>query len=303
MHPFPFFVGRARSGTTLLQTIFDNHSQLAVPPESHFIVTLRDHAGTKASFSYQRFLSALFEHPRFALWELPREDVTEHFARFSPASYADAVRVLFGLYASRAGKHRYGDKTPTYVYHLPFLAELFPESRFVHIIRDGRDAALSFLKTEFASGTMEEAAFSWKVGVSRARRAGRTLGGARYREIRYEALVADPEPTVRGVAAFLDLDYEPAMLSYFERAEQAIKATSHPSAHQSLRLAPTQGLRDWRHGMAREDLETFELIAGDLLDDLGYELATDRRSFRARARAVGLQLRRMKRRISRPRLP
>jgi hypothetical protein len=290
---FPFFIGRARSGTTLLRAIFDGHPELAVPPESHFIVPFRPRRG---AFDLDRFLTSVQAHPRYRHWGLDDDEVRRRVTHDAPATYPDAVRSLFAAYAAHHGKLGYGDKTPAYVYQVPILARMFPEARFVHIIRDGRDASISFLRTEFASGGIEDAAWAWKVGTQRARRAGARLGAERYHEVRYESLVDDPETETRRVADFLGLTYTPEMLSYSERADEMLDHTPHPAAHQNLRKAPTKGLRDWRREMSPGELKTFELIAGDLLDDLGYERGTRPGQVAAGAGRLRLQTRRLLRR-------
>ncbi|MGH2808970.1 MAG: sulfotransferase [Actinomycetota bacterium] len=289
---FPFFIGRARSGTTLLRAIFDGHPHLAIPPESHFIVPLRPR---RRPFDVEMFLAQVQAHPRYRLWALDDRLVRDRLRQDDPATFEDGIRALFAAYATHHGKPGYGDKTPAYVYRVPVLARMFPEARFVHIIRDGRNASLSFLRTEFASGGIEEAAFAWKVGTRRGRKAGARLGSERYFEVHYEALVDDPETETRKVAAFLGLTYDPAMLAYVERAETILENTPHPAAHQNLRRAPTKTSTDWRREMPEADLETFELIAGDLLDELGYERGNGRTQAAA-GRKLRLQARRVAKR-------
>jgi hypothetical protein len=222
------------------------------------------------------FTDDLIRHPRFQLWSLDELDVRSHLRKSAPESFADAVRDVFALYAKRQGKARYGDKTPDYVLHLPLLAELFPEARFIHIIRDGRDVALSHLNVQFGPNTIEEAAFWWKRFVKRGRAAGRTLGPSRYLEVKYEDLIEQPQVCIEQICGFIDLKPDPAMLKYYERAREIVRGSAFPNAHQRLALPITKGLRNWRSQMKFEDVAVFEVIAGDLLSDLGYERAVAR---------------------------
>ena len=91
------------------------------------------------------FVADLLESERFLLWGLPPGDLQRSSARPEALDAASAVRVLYALYAARRGKTRYGDKTPNHVLYIPLFAGLFPEARFVHLIRDGRDVALSLI--------------------------------------------------------------------------------------------------------------------------------------------------------------
>lgn len=298
---FPFFVGAERSGTTLLRAMFDSHPYLAVPPESHFIVQLhRQHATRQGDgpFPTDWFVESLSSHERFARWELHRASL-EH-AVVDVRGYSEAVRRVFALYASCRGKRLYGDKTPGYVRHIPLLAGLFPEARFVHIVRDGRDVATSLRQMEFGPDGVVECALRWQDWVAGGKTAGATLGALRYREIGYEDLVADAPSVLRELCVFLDLPFNDQMLGYVNRADSLIGPLLRPDAHQRLREPPTSGVRDWRQDMSPSEVATFELVAGPLLEACGYDLSGSKLGAveRARIRAA-LRLRRL-RESSRP---
>ncbi len=271
--PFPFFVGCARSGTTLLRAIFTAHPEMAIPDEAHYVMQMlrkRDRY-ERDGFATEVFLHDLLGHKLFPSWVLPEEIVRESFHSEPPADYADAVRRVFSLYAKQLGKPRYGDKSPRNVLNLSLLAKTFPEAKFVHIIRDGRSVALSLLEMPWARPeSIVQAARYWRKRVQQGRRAGQALGSSRYHEIRYEALVEDPDSSVRSLCEFIDLPFDPAMLRYYEH-EDLFSQQSKPS-----RTPPTKGLRDWRTQMSKKDLALFEVAAGDLLDELGYERGAGR---------------------------
>jgi hypothetical protein len=275
--PFPFVVGCGRSGTTLLRAMVDGHPEMAVPPESHFIVTLADEP-----FDPRSFLARLSSSERFALWGLDHRALQTALRRSGSSGYADAVRTVFECYAAGQGKPRWADKTPGYVLHVARLVELFPEAVIVHMIRDGRDVAASFLELGWAS-TIEEAALHWRLRVGRGRRAGVALPGGRYHEIRYEDLVVDPEPPLRTFCGAASLPFDAAMVDHADRAAEVVGTTSHPSYHGRLAEPLRPDLRDWRRDLVEEDVERFELVAGDLLTELGYERSLCRPSARLRA--------------------
>lgn len=272
--PFPFFVGCGRSGTTLLRAMFDSHPHMAIPGESHFIAPMalqRARYESTKGFDSESFTTDLLRHPRFRLWSLTDGDVRDDIIGDPPRDLAEAVRRVFAMYARSRGKARYGDKTPIYVIHLHLLARLFPDGRFVHIIRDGRDVALSYQDVDFGPRSLAESALHWKRWVESGREAGRRLGPTAYREVRYEDLLSDPNGVLGALSSFLGLEYDDAMLQYPDRAAEVVTGSAFPRAHERLGLPPTKGLRDWRRQMPREDLASFEAIAGDLLEELGYE--------------------------------
>jgi hypothetical protein len=288
--PFPFLVGCGRSGTTLLRAMCDAHPELAVPPESHFVVPLAPHSRPDGPFDVGSFVDRLYAQERFRLWELDRAAVAAEFDRSPPRSYADAVRAIFSLWAAGQGKERYADKTPGYVLHIPLLARLFPEAVFVHLVRDGRDVASSFRDLGWAE-TVEQAALHWRLRVRRGQRAGRALPAHRYHELRYEDLVGDPGGALRRLCEVIGLRFAPEMLEHHRRAADVVRTTSHPSYHRHLVRPPTEGLRDWRRDLSAAEVARFELVAGDLLGQLGYELSGRRPSTRSRIAVASAQAR------------
>jgi hypothetical protein len=292
VEPFPFVVGCERSGTTLLRLMLDAHPDLAIPPESYFIV---DHYrrlsryGTEGDVDLTVMAADLRDHRWFSAWDLDLGGL-----RGRGQSFPDAVRRIYETYAAQHGKHRHGDKTPAYVMHLPLLARLFPEGRFVHLIRDGRDVALSLADVSWGPVTVLDAAIQWRERVERGRTAGRGLGPERYREVRYERLVAEPEPVLRELAEFLGLEFAPAMLSHHEHAGGRIVG-GPKGIHRRAAEAPTAGIRDWRAQLAGADLEAVEAAVGELLTELGYERAVPEPSSGARRRVRWAEGRRRRR--------
>ena len=272
--PFLFIVARGRSGTTLLRAMFDAHPDMAIPNESHFVVQFakrRSRYETPGGFDLDRFTDDLFRHWAFRRWDVPASFVREQCESARPDDYAAAVRGLYAAYARHHGKTRYGDKTPSYVLSIDLLAALFPEARFVHLIRDGRDVALSYLDTDFGSRTLPQAAIYWDRFVRAGRASGMRLGPTRYREIRYEDLVREPATVLTSLCSFAGLPFDARMLRYHERAHTWASGLSHREHHRNLHKPPTAGLRDWRRDLSRKDVQVFEALAGDLLAELGYE--------------------------------
>lgn len=286
MTPFVFFVGTNGSGTTLHRAIFDSHPDLAIPGEGRFVVELASRRDVYEAdlFDVPRFVADISGRWRFDNWGLSSEDAEG--ALTSPThvtDYADAVRRLYDLYARRHGKTRYGDKTQSNIHDLALLGDLFPEARFVHVVRDGRDVALAHTDGK----KVEQVAISWRRRVEEGRVAGAALGPQRYTESRFEELVEDPESSVRRLCAFLDLEYHPQMLEYHKRADQIVGTTASPKRHTDIYLPPTKGLRDWRTELTPEQVARFEALAGDVLSVLGYERAFDRIPIGSRLAAWG----------------
>ncbi|HJU51286.1 MAG TPA: sulfotransferase [Acidimicrobiia bacterium] len=307
MDVFPLFVGSGRSGTTMFGLMFDSHPDLAIAHEAHFIpaLAMRDRSLlADRHFDHARFLKLLYTDPNYVRLDIPRGDVAADPSFRAAHDYATAVRSVMSVFARSRGKRWYGDKTPGYVIHLDLLARLFPEAKFIHIIRDGRDVALGYVqRPEWGPHTVAEAAFYWRSRVSRGQEAGKRLGSERYREVRYEAFVEDPAGEAARLCEFLGISFAPQMLTYYERGTAFAAASKDPQAFTALSRPPTKGLRDWRKDMRPADLRIFEHIAGHQLAKLGYETGNGGRSPITAARLaiarVGWQTRRINARLSR----
>ncbi len=273
--PLGMFVGCGRSGTTLVRAIFDSHSQLAVTHHAQFIVAMgrrRHRYESRTGLDTERFLADLVASHRFAHLQLTADEVRARLDTPVP-DLASGLRRVLALYAERQGKPRYADKTPGHVTRIALLSGLFPEARFVHIIRDGRNSWVGYRDRGFGPKTVADAAFNWKGRVLRGRRAGLALGADRYLEVRYEDLVEKPGPTLEPVCSFLDLAFEPSMLDYHRRADTVLAGleSADRKDFENLFRPLTTGMRDWHTEMSGEEQRTFDAIAGDLLAELGYE--------------------------------
>jgi Sulfotransferase family len=229
--------------------IFGSHTDLAVAHEPRFLATMAPkHAEYESDgrLDVDRFLADLYSVGNFRRLGLPKSDVKAALATGGVTNFSDAVRVVFEFFARSKGKPLYGDKTPLYITFIEPIAEVLPETRFVHLVRDGRDVTLAYLERDKGPATVAEGAFHWRLRVTRGRKSGRRLGADRYREFHYEDLIDDPEGTVRQICEFLDLEFQPSMLDYEGTSETFLAEAKNPGDHQHLTMAPTKGLIDWR---------------------------------------------------------
>jgi hypothetical protein len=270
MAPPVIVLGVGRSGTTLLRVMLDRHTMLAIPYESFFVPQLAHRHGRRPDVD--KFLDDLARLRTLYDWGITPEDVRPRLRE--GMATREAIAAIFETYAERQGKPRWGDKTPLYMQQLPLLERLFPDAIWVHLVRDGRDAALSFLelpegfsgKTWALPRTVPQFAARWRTEILSGRRLGRHAG-ERYLELRYEDLVAEPERELRRICEHVSLAWEPGLLDH----TRASDAANMPE-HRNLAQPPTPGLRDWRSQMSREDVLAFERVAGDVRRSSDYEL-------------------------------
>lgn len=289
--PAPFVVGATRSGTTLLRLMLDAHPELAIPSETHFIPELIA-AREKHGASRERMLELLTSHRRWGDFGLDPDELAARWAAIEPLTGADAVRAFFHLYGEKQGKpDRWGDKTPGYVKLMRPIQTFLPEARFIHLIRDGRDVALSRWKRSLGKdpAPASQVAETWARRIRRAQRHGRKV--SHYLELRYEELVTDTEPNLRRIAEFIELGWDPVMMRYYEHAadRMAEMARDLPAgdgkptrpgeermqAHAMTQKPPDPGaMYRWKEKMSPQDIAAFEAAAGELLAELGYEVGT-----------------------------
>jgi hypothetical protein len=288
--PMPIIVGSPRSGTTMLRLMLDAHSQLAIPPETGFLTAAEKLSG-KGDQLRERFFHAITNYPEaMPCWpdfEISKEDFRIALAAIQPFNVSDGYRTFYRLYAERCNKSRWGDKTPIYCRHLKAIRRVLPEARFIHIIRDGRDAAMSLRRMWFSPGwEIETQATYWRDCVLAARHAG--AGHRDYFEVRYEDLVLNTRETLEQSCAHIDLPFEDAMLTYYQPAPERLKehkGRSLPDGStfltQEQRFEQQQRTTQppdpacvfaWKQTMDAEEVNKFRRVAGDLLQELGYEV-------------------------------
>lgn len=298
MNPFVFIVGCPRSGTTLLQRILNAHPEIAITPESHWIPRLYDKpwALTPEGWVTTKLISRLLTHRKFARLHLDRNKILPLLRNGQRLTYSGLVTTIFDCYGESEGKPLVGDKTPDYVRRIDRLHALWPRARFVHVIRDGRDVAVSMLDwpkvrpkpgnfATWKDDPIATAAWWWEFNVRCGQEVGKSLDSRLYYEVRYESLVAHPEAEMAALFAFLGVPYDAAVLRFHED-----RTRTDPGLEQKHAGRPvTRGLRDWETQMPTGAVEQFEAVAGKLLEELGYPGTVERPCLAALERAARIR--------------
>jgi LPS sulfotransferase NodH len=282
--PAPFIVGVGRSGTTLLRLMLDAHPEMCIPPETGFIPAASKSScdATDPRSELVKVITKFETWPDFNL----SPDAFYHAVKSEPSEPSAGIRAFYRLYAARFAKRRWGDKTPVYSGQMPQIEAVLPEARFIHVIRDGRDVALSVRPLWFAPGKdIRTIARDWKNRIEEARYLSRNC--RHYLEIHYENLVRQTESELRKICAFIELDYHPQMLGYFEGARKRLdEITARYRSDGTLLISKEERLFNhrytssppdssrifrWQREMTRDERLEFEKEAGVLLQTLGYE--------------------------------
>jgi hypothetical protein len=266
--PPPFFiVGASRAGTTLLATILDSHSRIAVYTESHYYPLFRPDLHRYGNLSepakLRRFVSDVREVMRTKPdFKVPTID--EFLDALIAPTFEGVLATMLQLYAEQQGKLRSGEKTPVHHAYLGEILENFPQSQVIFLMRDPRDAVLSMRE---AFGTsLKRSIIEWNDAFESYQRVSSSV-----HLVRYEEFVKTPAEHCFALCAVLGETYEPDMLRFHERMRQS----SRPIAHQHRRLLgpvdPTLVGRFRR--LPRRDLEWIESGCAAGMEALGYGFA------------------------------
>ena len=240
-----FNVGSRRSGTHWLQRIVTAHPDVAaVPSETHLFA-----GGIAPLFS--GFQHSLRSSAKVGEVYVDRDAALDAARDLCDVVFAGVVE---------PGAARIAERTPLHVFHLELIAAIYPDARFVHIIRDGRDVARSIAAQHWGPERIAEAAAEWRDAILAARSAG--LGDDAYRELRYEDLLGDPAPVVAELYEWLGLETSDEVVA---------EAIGEAGIGANLGAAPSGiGVAKWRDAYTQADLAAFDAVAGDLLRELGY---------------------------------
>ena len=260
-----FVLGSPRSGTSLMCRLLLDHLGVNFGTESQFIIRHYKRLHRYGDLRDDRRLRWLFEEiARERFFKRTRRnfgfafDVDRALRSIGSRTYAGVLSAIFEQFACGKGLTRWGDKTPEYSKHLPVLRELFPTAQYVHVVRDGRDVALSAFKTGFGPKNAYEAAVAWSQCVQTITAFGAALPAEHFVTVRYEDLLRDPVAELRRLGIFLGIANHDALL-------ETITATLRTqvrsdNAGKSSRL------------LSARETECFEACASDVLDRYGYGL-------------------------------
>jgi hypothetical protein len=275
-----FIAGIPRSGTTLLRLVLSAHPQVAISPETHCLERIMfgfPHTGRLDDEHLGQLKQVIGEDRKLAGWKIDLQPYLERVSDYTEITTRQAIRDLMEHYRDQTAPHAtvLGNKKGFFAEYGELAHHLFPEAKFLFIVRDARDAVYS-MKTNLKGYSAISASIRWRARVVRGRRLQ-----ARYPAqcllIKYEDLVSEPETVCRILCAFLQIEYAPEMIRFYEgnqRHERVIEGTEQ--IHQLTSSPFTKDrIGRWRKGLTAGEVRIVQTIAGRELGRLGYEV--DRR--------------------------
>lgn len=215
----PVFIGGSqRNGTTLLGSLLGTSDESVVTPESQFIVDIwKDTFRSKQGIlSKQIILKRLKRNFRFHLWESSIPNMSNYQTEvFDSEQYTDFLNDLLQLYALNSNQENathWIDHTPTHIQYGLVLSELFPESKFIHLIRDPRAVAASIVERDWGPNNVKDASKLWAESIGYGCALQQSIPD-RVLTIYYEDLLLSTEGVLKEVCDFVGIRYSDNMLA------------------------------------------------------------------------------------------
>lgn len=279
LRPPPFFIiGAARSGNTLLRALLVGHSAIAVPPESYVLGGIARKWDRLNFLGWEELVKTVigeFEsHPEFHTWQTELWPVYEPLLQIETERRSLAI-ILDTIYRHYAATHAsgagiWGDKTPLNTERIFLIGRVFPGARYIHMLRDGRDAVSSAVRARMFGGSVEAACEQWLLRVRSARELGERIDSSRYMELRYEDLVTDPKSAVQWVCTFLGIEFEEGMMAH-DRVFASMGDTTSLEHHASVgQPVNTASIGKWKERLTPGQIELMEPLLREELVRTGY---------------------------------
>jgi len=181
-------------------------------------------------------------------------------------------KIVYANYAFLQGKNGdvvLGDKNPNYLLVVNELLNLFPDSKFIHMVRDPRDNILSFQQVDFDVNGTSALAYRWKKCNEAVLRCSKEHPD-QFLLLCYEDLMHDPTEHLNRICAFLEIDYDPGMLEFHknQRFERLQKGEWHESLRKPLNTGRSYR---WKKEMKKSEVLKADYVSGKIVGELGYE--------------------------------
>ena len=261
-----FIVGDPRSGTTLLRAILSSHPQIVIPPETKFFAWFEP---PDALDGWSTYLDRWFTSTSWLNQSLD----TEAFRRSIEATDRTTRSVfltMLAMHAARAGKPRVGEKTPNHILHAERIHRLFPSAKFIHARRDPRDVVASQLRMPWKKRSHLKCARQWRNTICKAQRLEAFLPTNLYTNVRYEALVTQPEVELRRICEFLGETYHEEMLRIDQHVNRSFTDREQQTAAQTLRPISTASIGNYTKHLSPRQIAGIERMVKSQFLRCGY---------------------------------
>jgi hypothetical protein len=283
-----YIIGNPRSGTSLFRLMLTCHPEVMIPPECHFFLWLEEKfQSLPFPEATERFIDELVETRKFETWRIKKESLQELFREYAPQSFRDVVALVYCSYGILKGRSEFrywGDKNKLWKDKIHKVVNYFPNAKFVHIVRDGRDVASSFKELSASAmhalkygprmpDQIDDIAEHWAKNITFIQGFLAMLKQDQSLTVRYEDVILSPKRTLTAVTGFLQLEFSKSMLDYAQRNRDE---SLEPEETMQWKLKLNEKLEKTNIGkyhssLTEQEIAIFEMRCGELLKHYGYK--------------------------------
>ena len=270
-------IGTQRSGSNLMRLMLNQIPTIEAPHPPHVLQRLMPLIPNYDDLSDSTVFSQLVDDVCRLVelnpvpWEgvvLDRQDITSRCTQNSLVAVFSAV---YDVLAETRGAETWCCKSLSNVHYIPEIDAYLPDAKYIYLYRDGRDVACSFKKAVVGQKHFYHIAQDWAKAQRAALEMRDKFDDDQFFSISYEELTGSPEQSLQAMCAFLNVDYHPSMLSFHKSTEAKSTASSSSLWNNVTKPIMNQNTRKFLKQASEEEVKIFELVAGDVLDKLGYE--------------------------------
>lgn len=280
-----FIIGTERSGTNLLRVMLDSHSNIFIPnaPQifKNFVGLLPRYGDLNNDENFYRLIKDIIKliklHPY--KWEISY-DPDEVFKQVKQRSLISLLFYFYDKYADQNNKQRFGCKNAFMMHYVNDIIKYCPQAKFLYLVRDGRDVAVSAKKSIFNHFSVYYIAKLWQTEQQLCISFLEGLAEEQICLIRYEDLLTAPQATLERVCIFLKENFEPKMLEYFF-SKEAQKGRSLGQAWYNLATPILEkNYNKYINELSSKDILLFESIAFKELQYFDYAIINKKEQFK-----------------------
>lgn len=271
-------IGTQRSGSNLLRVILDQSPDIVSPHPAHILVNFRPLLGLYGELSYpenyNRLVSDVVDYVNAnpVPWEGVVFNKRQIVERSTSNSLFEINKLIYEIAAESKNAAMWCCKSMNNVYFSSELESHGSIKKYIYLYRDGRDVAASFKKAIVGEKHIYSLARQWKQDQEECFRLRDSIPADRFFSLNYEELIIEPEKTVKRLCDFLDITFTINMLQYYTSQTSKVTAASGEMWKNLEKPIMTDNTGNYLKSFEKNDLDIFELVAGDTLAKLGYPL-------------------------------
>ncbi|WP_179351885.1 sulfotransferase family protein [Winogradskyella vidalii] len=278
-----FILGNPRSGTSLLRLMLDTHTDICIPPESHFFLWLEDKYGDWEINMLDDYLNDLFASTKFETWSFNIEKLKFYLEQKQIKSYAHLTSLIYGYYAFLKDKDIkfWGDKNSLWIEKLSAINKYYSHAFYIHIIRDGRDIACSYKElskkhsvSKYAPklpSEIEVIAQDWSKNIEAIELFLNNIKTENKIVIHYEDLINNTKNTLTKILRKIDLKPTIAQMEYYKKPKKEIEPEAFFDWKEKLTKPPdAKNVGKYKQELSNKEIEIFNNLAKSTLSKYHY---------------------------------